>query len=107
MYNLCTIKYDQAQKILYTKYSQSIKDYLETHVKRDLETQSGPELLIRLDKRWKDHQIMVKWMKFFFQYLDRYYVEMESITQLKDQGFKIFKEVVFQPSCDNTTNAII
>jgi hypothetical protein len=32
---------------------------------------------------------------------------MESITQLKDQGFKIFKEVVFKPSCDATTQAII
>ena len=32
---------------------------------------------------------------------------MESSTQLKDQGFKIFKEVVFQPSCEATTQAII
>ena len=66
VYNLCTIKYDQAQKILYSKYSQSIKDYLETNVKKDLENTSGQELLRKLDKRWADHQIMVKWMRLFF-----------------------------------------
>jgi len=31
---------------------------------------------------------------------------MHSTTKLSDQGFKIFKEVVFQPMCDNTTLAI-
>jgi hypothetical protein len=46
-------------------------------------------------------------MKSFFQYLDRFYVEMQSVTKLSDQGFKIFKEVVFHPMCESTTNAII
>jgi len=32
---------------------------------------------------------------------------MHSTTKLGDQGFKIFKEVVFQPLCDNTTAAIV
>ena len=50
---------------------------------------------------------MVKWMRAFFQYLDRFYVEMHSCTKLSDQGYKIFKEVVFQPLCDNTTQAIV
>ena len=46
-------------------------------------------------------------MRAFFQYLDRYYVEMHNITKLSDQGFKIFKEEVFQPLCNNTTEAIV
>jgi hypothetical protein len=50
---------------------------------------------------------MVKWMRAFFQYLDRFYVEMHNITKLSDQGFKIFKEEVFQPLCANTTEAIV
>jgi cullin 1 len=76
-------------------------------VKKDLEKLYGQELLIKLDKKWTDHQIMVKWMQKFFQYLDRFYVEMESITKLHDQGFKIFKEIVFKPQCNSTTEAII
>lgn len=50
---------------------------------------------------------MVKWMKLLFQYLDRFYCEMHSCTKLNDQGFKIFKEVVFHPLCEPTTKAII
>lgn len=50
---------------------------------------------------------MVRWMRAFFQYLDRFYVEMHSTTKLIDQGFKIFKEVIFQPLCKNVTEAMV
>jgi hypothetical protein len=93
--------------MLYLKYSESIRAYLEANVRRDLETLHGNALLARLNKRWADHEIMVKWMRAFFQYLDRFYVEMHSTTKLGDQGFKIFKEVVFQPLCENTTAAVV
>ena len=49
---------------------------------------------------------MIKWMQKFFAYLDRFYVEMHSVTNLSDQGFKIFKNTIFQPLCDSTTAAI-
>jgi len=49
---------------------------------------------------------MVNWMQKFFQYLDRFYVEMHSIASLNDQGYKIFKEIVFNPLCDKLTTAI-
>ena len=31
---------------------------------------------------------------------------MHSVTNLNDQGYKIFKDTIFQPLCDNTTTAI-
>lgn len=37
VYNLCTIKYEHAQQLLYGKFSDSIKEYLETNVKCNLE----------------------------------------------------------------------
>ncbi len=49
---------------------------------------------------------MVNWMQKFFQYLDRFYVEMHSIPPLNDQGYKIFKEIVFNPIQDALTRAI-
>jgi cullin 1 len=106
VYNLCSLKYEQAQSILYQKYTQSIKDYLNNNVVDELKRQNGPELLIILNKRWADHEITVNWMQKFFQYLDRYYVEMHSIASLQDQGYKIFKEIAFNPLCDKLTTAI-
>lgn len=46
-------------------------------------------------------------MQRFFQYLDRFYVEINSLTPLTDQGFKIFKGVIFQPLIQNIVNAIL
>ena len=84
MYNLCTVKYDRAQEILYGKFSESIRTYLEKNVLPDLQALHGNELLTLLNTKWKDHQVMVKWMRAFFQYLDRFYVEMHSCTKLSD-----------------------
>ena len=66
VYNLCTVKYDRAQEILYNKFSESIRRFLEVHVKKDLESLQGAELLQKLTTKWADHQIMVKWMRTFF-----------------------------------------
>ena len=106
VFNLCALKYEHAQSILYGKYTQSIKDYLTTNVVDELKMEHGPELLIKLNKRWADHVIVVNWMQKFFQYLDRFYVEMHSIAPLNDQGYKIFKEIVFNPLCEKLTTAI-
>ena len=50
---------------------------------------------------------MVRWMQRFFQYLDRFYVEINSLTPLTDQGYKLFKGVVFQPLITNITSAVL
>jgi hypothetical protein len=46
-------------------------------------------------------------MQRFFQYLDRFYVQINSLTPLQDQGLKLFKQVVFSPLIQNITNAIL
>lgn len=50
---------------------------------------------------------MVKWMQRFFQYLDRFYVQINSVAPLYDQGLKLFKGVVFSPLIQTITNAIL
>ena len=50
---------------------------------------------------------MVRWMQRFFQYLDRFYVEINSLTPLALQGQKIFKTVIFQPLITNITQSIL
>lgn len=44
-YNLCSLKFEHAQRILYEKYTESIRDYLRTNIVEDLKKLSGPELL--------------------------------------------------------------
>ena len=68
---------------------------------------AGDELLEKLHAKWMNHGIMVRWMQRFFQYLDRFYVEINSLTPLTDQGYKIFKGYVFQPLITNITNAVL
>lgn len=92
--------------MLYEKYSDTFREYLKENIIGDLKQLKGTELLERLNKRWADHEIMVKWMQKFFMYLDKFYVEMHSLANLTDQGYKIFKEVVFNPLCDEVTKAI-
>ena len=50
---------------------------------------------------------MVKWMQRFFQYLDRFYVELNQLTSLKDQGYKIFKGTVFLPLLSQIVSAVL
>ena len=50
---------------------------------------------------------MVKWMQRFFQYLDRFYVDMSSILNLTDQGFAQFKLNVFERLLNKITEAVL
>ena len=50
---------------------------------------------------------MVRWMQRFFQYLDRFYVDMSSILNLTDQGFAQFKINVFERLLDKVTQAVL
>lgn len=50
---------------------------------------------------------MVKWMQRFFQYLDRFYVEMSSIANLTDQGFAQFKAEIFDRMLVTITDAVL
>jgi cullin 1 len=64
-------------------------------------------LLEKLLAKWENHGIMVRWMQRFFQYLDRFYIEINSLTPLALQGVKIFKSVVFQPLITNITQGVL
>ena len=64
-------------------------------------------LLERLLRKWENHGVMVRWMQRFFQYLDRFYVEINSLTPLSLQGYKIFKSVVFQPLLTHITQSVL
>jgi cullin 1 len=102
--------------ILYQKYTDSIKDYLTSSVLPDLQSnlessdysvQQEEAFLRKLQHKWANHELLVRWMQRFFQYLDRFCVEINSLTPLTDQGFKIFKGYVFQPLLTQITGAVL
>ena len=86
VYELCIQQIEGFQAELYDRYTKSIRAYLEEQVRPRLDPLQGPELLKELELRWSNHLVMVKWMQRFFQYLDRFYVEMSSIASLTEQG---------------------
>jgi cullin 1 len=69
--------------------------------------QNSEAFLEALQRKWENHGVMVRWMQRFFQYLDRFYVEINSLTPLSEQGFKLFKGFVFQPLVSRITSAVL
>ena len=107
VYDLCIQQIEGFQAELYDRYTKSIKEYLESQVRPKLETKGGQDLLQELQHRWTNHQVMVKWMQRFFQYLDRFYVEMSSIASLTDQGYTQFKVEIFGRMLNSITDAVL
>ena len=107
VYDLCIQQIEGYQAELYDRYTKNIKDYLEQQVRPLLEPLSGQDLLKELQLRWTNHQVMVKWMQRFFQYLDRFYVEMSSIATLTEQGFAQFKIEIFGRLLNSITDAVL
>jgi cullin 1 len=84
VYNLSTMQVEAYTAELYKRYTESIQKYLSEQVVPLLLNCEGSILLKELEVRWRNHQIMVRWLKAFFQYLDRYHVEMHNISNLND-----------------------
>ena len=50
---------------------------------------------------------MNKWYKYFFQYLDRYYVKYHSLPTLEEAGVRHFKLLVFDEVKQQACGAIL
>lgn len=95
---------------LYQRHGETIEQYLRNTVLpalQDKSGQGGTILLKELKHRWSNHQIMNKWLKKFFTYLDRYYVKHHSLPTLEQAGLRHFKDEIYMNVKDNTTNSII
>ena len=60
-----------------------------------------------LKVRWGNHQIMNKWLKMFFTYLDRYFVKHHTLPTLTQVGLTAFRTNVFDEIKQGTTDAIL
>lgn len=94
---------------LYQRHGETIQRYLTENVLpalRDKTGQGGTILLSELKHRWQNHQIMNKWLKKFFTYLDRYYVKHHSLPTLSQAGLRCFRDRVYDVIKKDSTAAI-
>ncbi len=70
---------------------------------------SGPPsvLLVELQKRWSNHQIMNRWLAKLFHYLDRYFVMYHGLPTLSQSGLHNFKIEVYDKIKAHTTSAVL
>ena len=107
-YNMCTQRtpYNWSEQ-LYERHGETIKLYLSNQVLPSLEAQHDEFILTALDRRWKNHLIMNKWMNRFFMYLDRYHVKHHNLPTLQEAGLKLFKKIVFDSVKKNVVTAML
>jgi len=110
-YDMCTQRspYNWSRE-LYQRHGETIEIYLTTKVLpalRDQTGQGGTILLTELQHRWINHQIMNKWLKKFFTYLDRYYVKHHSLPTLSQAGLRCFRTHIYDEMKRDTTAAIL
>lgn len=110
-YDMCTQRspYNWSRE-LYQRHGETIERYLTTNVLpalRDKTGQGGTILLAELQQRWINHQIMNKWLKKFFTYLDRYYVKHHSLPTLSQAGLRCFRSHIYDEMKGDTTAAIL
>eukprot|EP00429_Kryptoperidinium_foliaceum_P007466 CAMPEP_0176023990 /NCGR_PEP_ID=MMETSP0120_2-20121206/11714_1 /TAXON_ID=160619 /ORGANISM="Kryptoperidinium foliaceum, Strain CCMP 1326" /LENGTH=743 /DNA_ID=CAMNT_0017357161 /DNA_START=67 /DNA_END=2298 /DNA_ORIENTATION=- len=110
-YDMCTQRspYNWSRE-LYQRHGETIERYLTSTVLpalRDKTGQGGTVLLTELNHRWTNHQIMNKWLKKFFTYLDRYYVKHHSLPTLSQAGLRCFRTHVYDEMKGDTTTSIL
>jgi cullin 1 len=95
---------------LYQRHGETIESYLSSTVLpalREKTGQSGTILLAELQIRWSNHQIMNKWLKKFFVYLDRYYVKHHTLPTLSQAGLRSFRTHIYEVTKSDATDSIL
>jgi cullin 1 len=95
---------------LYQRHGETIEQYLRHTVLPALQQKSGQGgtiLLQELQLRWENHEIMNKWLKKFFTYLDRYYVKHHSLPTLSEAGLRNFRTHIYDAVKGDSTAAIL
>eukprot|EP00826_Nyctotherus_ovalis_P010122 TRINITY_DN12694_c0_g2_i4.p1 TRINITY_DN12694_c0_g2~~TRINITY_DN12694_c0_g2_i4.p1 ORF type:complete len:386 (+),score=93.73 TRINITY_DN12694_c0_g2_i4:76-1233(+) len=107
VYNLCTDRQSEYSGVLYQRYCSTVTEYLQQHVIVGLKELHGVSLLIKLKKYWEDYKFMIKWLGKFFNYLDRFHVNITGCPTIAEKGMELFKLIVFNPIKKRVTKGIL
>lgn len=108
IYNMCIQKapHDHSEQ-LYEAYRESVEAYNAEIVLPSFTDKHGELLLLELVSRWRNHQVLMRWLWHFFIVLDQYYVYKAEVPGLKQVGLVGFREQVFQKVKDNARAAVM
>lgn len=99
VYNMCTQQRNKnfsAQ--LYERYGETLEKYIVDYIVTKLDKQtSALEFLSCCRDSWKKYVTMTRWLKNFFQYLDRHHVTQNNLHNLQEVSFQKFQLRVAQP----------
>jgi cullin 1 len=96
VYNMCTQRQPHNwSERLYERHGSTIRDYLRKVVLPQMQQADAKNLLLQLQRHWKNHKVMNKWMRLFFTYLDRFYVLHHSLQSLEDVGTQAFRTELY------------
>jgi len=96
---------------MYERYTHAILNYLlqkVTPALQRVQSQYDTAFLKEWTLRWNHHKLIVKGLSKLFMYLDRFYTpNTDGILSLKEQGFKLYKENIFDPFAKFARTAIL
>jgi len=95
---------------LYRKHGQTIENYLVQTVLpalRAINGRDGPILLRELQRRWKNHKAMNRWLQKCLSNLDRFHCKHNDVPLLEDVGMTLFKRHIYDEIKVDTTSAIL
>jgi cullin 1 len=108
IYNLCTQKPPRDYSAqLYLRYREAFQTYIADSVLPSLHGQHGEHLLHQLVHRWNNHKIMVRWLRRFFNYLDRYYIQRHTLHSLNDVGLMVFRDSIYDKMKKKAREAVL
>ncbi|MCL7032907.1 hypothetical protein MKW94_008505 [Papaver nudicaule] len=109
VYTICQEKpTDDKCKVLYSRYENVYKNYLESKVLPAIQEKNDDvSMLQELVKRWANHKVMVTKLARYFNYLDRYHIPRNKLPSLKDVGFDCFRKIVYEKMNVKARDAVI
>jgi hypothetical protein len=84
-----------------------IEQLLNTHIVSAITKCEDKELLSELRRYWISFNLVLKWVKEFFGYLDRYFIRIRGSPSLIEKAMEIFKVTVFDLIKKKVTNEIL
>ena len=96
VYDMCTQQRNKNfSSQLYERYGQTLVNYLEKYIiPRLRENLSSLVFLTCLRDSWSKYRTMTKWLKSFFQYLDRHHVKQNNVQSLETISFEHFQNLI-------------
>ncbi|OMJ73205.1 hypothetical protein SteCoe_28150 [Stentor coeruleus] len=109
VYDMCTQPRNKNfSQTLYERFGQTLENYIEKYKIPILKQQeSALNFLISMSIAWEHYKTMAKWLKHFFQYLDRHHVTQNSLPSLQNVAFTKFQTLVIEDLKDKIVQSFL